>query len=91
MFHPKQRISNYCKKCRFTTDENFLEAISIDEEDIDENYLWYLAIDDHLTKSDTSEFMADIGNFKVVLNQEVELSDSEDEEKLMPNLPSSIE
>ena len=86
-------ISNCYKKCRLTNEaDNFPEEIPVKEEEMDENFLRYLAIDDNLEtsgdKSD-SEIATGIVDSKVVPNQEVEESDSE--KNSVPNLPSSME
>ncbi|GBL99003.1 hypothetical protein AVEN_227515-1 [Araneus ventricosus] len=72
----------------------FTEEIIIYEEGMDETLLRCVSIDDNLQasgeKSD-SEIAADIINSKVMSNQEVEESVSEDGEIAVPNLPSSID
>ncbi|GBN08803.1 hypothetical protein AVEN_204909-1 [Araneus ventricosus] len=61
---------------------------------MDETFSRYVSIDDNLQtsgeKSD-SENTTDIIKSKVISNQEVEESVSEDEEIAVPNLPSSID
>ncbi|GBO08134.1 hypothetical protein AVEN_253259-1 [Araneus ventricosus] len=91
-------ISNCYKKCGLNiADEadNLTEEIIINEvEGMDETFLRYVSIDDNLQqsgeKSDT-EIATDILSFKVMSNQEVEESVSEDKEIAVLNLPSSID
>nr|XP_042912844.1 tigger transposable element-derived protein 6-like [Parasteatoda tepidariorum] len=91
-----QTISNCFKKCGLSTgdgaDNCFEEMLSNEENDMDENFSCYVAIDDHLQtsgeKSD-SEIVTDIKNCKVISNQEMEESDSEDE--INSSVPSSTE
>ncbi|GBN43633.1 hypothetical protein AVEN_213824-1 [Araneus ventricosus] len=91
-------ISNCYKKCGLNiadeADNLTKEIITNEEERMDETFLRYVSIDDNLQtsgeKSD-SEIARDIINSKVMSNQEVEESVSEDEEIAVPNLPSSID
>ncbi|GBO40421.1 hypothetical protein AVEN_205806-1 [Araneus ventricosus] len=88
-------LQNYDKlKCSQHEAAIKLEEIIINEEEgMDETFLRYVSIDDNLQtsgdKSD-SEIATDIINSKVMSNQEVQESVSEDEENAVPNLPSSI-
>ncbi|GBN08091.1 hypothetical protein AVEN_273843-1 [Araneus ventricosus] len=69
------------------------EIIINKEEGMEETFLRYVLIDDNLQTSgekSASEISTDIINSKVMSNQEVEESVSEDEEIIVPNLPSSI-
>ncbi|GBM49204.1 hypothetical protein AVEN_103814-1 [Araneus ventricosus] len=61
---------------------------------MDETFLRYVSIDDNLQTSGEKsdyEIATDIINSTVMSNQEVEESISEDEEIVVPNLPSSID